>query len=145
MIKNKKKLIAIILTLIIYNVIINIALKNITFASNNKLETILIGTISSNKQNDKIIYEFVSESNEKYKIIGPKVVINQILKTNDYQSKKFLVNCKVIIKNSKKGILINNYKVYNQPENLNIGSSEIKLSSSEINLLISTPEIILLK
>ena len=69
------------------------------------------------KKESRPVYELVDEKGEKYKLIGPKAIVDQILAVKDYGALKFTVagQLRLSKEDRKKGILMSGFEIYKQP------------------------------
>lgn len=74
--------------------------------------------VKTAKKESRPVYELVDEKGEKYKLIGPKAILDQILAVKDYGALKFSVSGQLRLskEDRKKGILMSGFEIYKQPE-----------------------------
>ncbi len=61
---------------------------------------------------NKPTYELIDESNEVYKLIGPKSILDQIISVKNFTGLKFKITGRLMKKDKKKGILMSGYEIY---------------------------------
>lgn len=71
-------------------------------------------TLVSNRtpQNSRPVYEITDEKKEKYKLIGPKSILEQIIAIKEYNKLKFKISGQLILRGKKKGIFMEGYEIY---------------------------------
>jgi len=87
------------------------AMKSSSFSSEESVITGMVQKYEPQKKIKPQAYQIVNEKKERFKIIGPKSITEQITAIAEFEKLTFKFTGKIISKDDKKGILISKFEV----------------------------------
>lgn len=94
-------------------------------------ESVITGMIQRYEQQKTVktqAYQLVNDKKERFKIIGPKSILDQITIMPEFDKLKFKITGKIIKKDDKKGVLISKFEVcVEQLPKPSVQTSEIEI------------------